>query len=120
MIGILVAGYGTLSLTGCGEIQGPKSAEDLLTHPFGTQGPFKRGTTKAEVVADWGNPKHIVPHQVDELGVAREEWIYEGWLPGLPIDHEYVSRTKHLFFEGDHLVRWETEELPGKSQTPQK
>lgn len=101
-----------LGAAGCSEIQTP-TAREAMTHPFGTGAPFVRGTTKAEVLADWGRPKHVVPHGVDELGSPREEWIYEGWLPGLPIDHEYLSRTKRLFFEGEHLNRWETEENPG-------
>ena len=101
-----------MGLAGCSDIQTP-TAHEAMTHPFGTGAPFVRGTTKSEVVASWGKPKHVVPHGVDELGNLREEWIYEGWLPGLPIDHEYLSRTKHLFFEGEHLNRWETQENPG-------
>ncbi|MBI3332731.1 MAG: hypothetical protein HYZ93_01405 [Candidatus Omnitrophica bacterium] len=99
-----------LLLAGCGEIQAP-TAQEAMTHPLGTGAPFTRGTPKAEVLEAWGKPKHAVPHGVDELGNTREEWIYEGWLPGLPIDHEYISRTKHLFFEGENLVRW-TEDVP--------
>ena len=96
-------------VTGCSEIETP-TAHQAMTHPFGTGASFTRGTTKAEIVEAWGKPKHVVPHGVDELGNTKEEWIYEGWLPGLPIDHEYLSRTKHLFFEGDHLANWKTQE----------
>lgn len=96
-------------MTGCSQIETP-TVEEALTHPLGTGAPFTRGTSKEEVLEDWGPPDHIVPHGVDELGNNREEWIYKGRIPSLPIDYEYVSRTKHLFFEGRNLVRWKTQE----------
>ena len=108
VLGVL-AMTGGIFLSGCGDMQTP-TAKEALRQPFGTGGPFDRGTTKNEVLAEWGNPDHVISHGVDELGNTREEWIYAGRIPNLPIDVEYVSRTKHLFFEGDHLVRWETEE----------
>ncbi len=100
-----------LSLAGCSEIQAP-TAKEAITHPFGTQAPFLRGTPKDEVRAAWGDPDHVIPQGVDELGNTREEWIYTARLPGIPIDYRYVSRTKRLFFEGENLVRWDTEGSP--------
>ena len=97
-----------LSLTGCSEIKSPTAGE-AITHPFGPAAPFPRGTSKAKVLADWGKPDYVVQHGSDELGNVREEWIYHGRMQSLPIDYEYVSRTKHLFFEGDNLTRWSTE-----------
>ncbi len=107
----VVLAAGAVLLFGCSEIKAP-TANEALSHPFGTQAPFPRGTRKARVLQVWGDPAGIIPHGVDELGNVREEWIYKGWLPGLPIDYEYVSRTKHLFFDGENLVRWETEQPP--------
>ena len=101
---------------GCSDLHTPTTHE-ALTHPFGTAAPFARGTSKAKVLAEWGNPDHIVPLGTDELGNVREEWIYKGRIPSLPIDYEYVSRTKHLFFEGQNLIRWTTEE-EGTGQQP--
>lgn len=96
---------------GCSDLHGPQSAKDALTHPLGgTGGPFARGTPKAKILASWGPPDHVVRHGADELGTPREEWIYHGRVQALPIDYEYVSRTKRLFFEGEHLVRWSTDE----------
>ena len=102
-------------LIGCSDIQRPTAAQ-AITHPFGTAAPFTRGTPKAKVLEFWGKPDHVIPHGVDELGNAREEWIYTGRLQSLPIDYEYVSRTKHLFFEGDNLVRWTSEESPAAAK----
>ncbi len=96
-------------LVGCSDIQTPTVGE-ALTHPFGTQDPFARGTSKAEVRAAWGEPDHLVGRGADELGSPKEEWIYTARLLGMPVDVRYVSKTKHLFFEGDNLVRWETDE----------
>jgi len=85
------------------------TAEEAMRHPFGTGAPFTLGTTKAEILDWWGHPATVIPMGVDELGNIKEEWIYTGMLPGLPIDQEYISRTKHLYFEGNNLVRWKTE-----------
>ena len=100
-------------LSACGEIHTP-TARQAITHPFGTAAPFTRGTSKAEILEEWGPPDHISQHGIDELGNLCEEWIYRGRLQGLPIDVEYVSRTKHLFFEGNNLVRCESEDPPGE------
>lgn len=102
-------------MAGCSDMQAP-TVKEALQQPFGTGGPFNRGTTKNEVLEAWGKPDHTIPMGVDELGNPKEEWIYRGRLPNLPIDYEYVSRTKHLFFEGDNLVRWTTEERSGTKQ----
>ena len=94
---------------GCADIQAP-TAKEALAHPFGTQAPFQRGTSKQQVRASWGEPDHLILRGTDELGNPKEEWIYMARIPDLPIDIRYVSRTKHLFFEGDNLIRWETEQ----------
>ncbi len=95
----------TFLVAGCSDMKVP-TFHEVITHPFGTKAPFKRGTPKAKVLKRWGEPSVVIPHGVDELGNTREEWIYKGWLQGLPIDYEYASWTKHLFFEGNNLVRW--------------
>ena len=100
---------------GCSEMETP-TARQALSHPFGTGAPFTLGTTKQKVLEDWGPPDHVVKRGVDELGNIREEWIYRGRLQNLPIDYEYMSRTKHLFFEGNHLARWSSEDPPGEKR----
>ena len=114
----LVLGYllGVAALGGCSSFQTP-TVQEAITHPLGTGAPFTLGTSKAKIRETWGEPAAVIPHGVDELGNIREEWIYHGWLPGLPIDHEYIARTKHLFFEGNNLVSWKEESPPtGQSQ----
>lgn len=83
------------------------TVKEAMNKPFGTGPEFTLGTTKAEVIDWWGPPDLVIPRGVDEIGSTREEWIYHGRVQGLPIDVEYVSRDKHLFFEGNNLVKSE-------------
>ena len=100
-----------LLFSGCADLAVP-TARQAISHPFGAGAPFTLGTTQEKVLADWGPPDHKIQHGVDELGNVREEWIYHGRIQRLPIDYEYMSRTKHLFFEGNHLARWASEDPP--------
>lgn len=111
LIVLLISGYLSAGTIGCSDVQRP-TARQVLSHPFGTGAPFTLGATQAKILEDWGPPDHKIRHGVDELGNVREEWIYHGRIQSLPIDYEYMSRTKHLFFEGIHLVRWSSEDPP--------
>lgn len=93
-------------LSGCGDTYIP-SAKEALTKPFGTGPEFTLGSTKDKVLDSWGPPDLVLKHGQDEIGNTKEEWIYHGRMQSLPIDVEYVSRDKHLFFEGDNMVRSE-------------
>ena len=95
-----------LLFCGCSDMRIP-SGKEALNKPFGTGPEFTLGTTKAEVLNWWGSPDFVVPHGVNEVGSAKEEWIYHGRAQGLPIDVDYVSRDKHLFFDGNSLVKSE-------------
>ena len=98
-----------LLLVGCSDMHTP-TVKEAMTHPLGTGAPFTLGTSQAEIREAWGEPDHVIAHGADELGNVREEWIYHGRVQSLPIDYEYVSRTKHLFFEGKNLTRCTTDE----------
>ena len=103
---IWIAAAAFLFSAGCSDMQLP-TGKEALNKPFGTGPEFTLGTTKAEVLEWWGAPDLMVPHGVDELGNPKVEWIYHGRMQGVPIDLEYVSRDKHLFFEGKSLVKSE-------------
>lgn len=92
---------------GCGDTYIP-SAREALEKPLGTGPEFTLGSTKDKVLDSWGPPDMVLKHGMDEIGNVKEEWIYHGRMQSLPIDVEYVSRDKHLFFEGDNMVRSET------------
>ena len=103
---LLAVALASFFLAGCGDTYIP-SIKEAMTKPLGTGPEFTLGTTKAKVLDSWGPPDVVIPRGVDELGNTREEWIYHGRVQSLPIDVEYVSRDKHLFFEGENMVRSE-------------
>ena len=105
----LFSAFCLLVFSGCSDMHVP-TGKEALTHPLGTAPPFTLGTPKAKVLEAWGNPDYVVALGSDELGNTREEWIYHGRVQSLPIDYEYVSRNKHLFFEGENLTRCTTDE----------
>jgi len=105
--GLRITGYVLLLLfvTGCAEIT-PPNPVDVITHPFGQKPPVRIGTTKDEVKAKWGSPDRVISLGAAKLGAAREEWVYYGQVPGIPLDYKYLSKTKHLYFEGNVLTKY--------------
>lgn len=91
-------------LIGCAEIK-PPGPKDLMRQPLG-EGPLRTGMTKEKVKSLWGEPDVIRVIGSDTQGMVREEWIYRGRYPNLPINVDYLSETQHLFFDGNHLVRF--------------
>lgn len=112
----LVAFGMMFGMLGCAELR-PPTVHHALTHPWGTQAPFQLGQSKQEVITEWGEPDEIVPLEGDETGLLREEWVYVGRYPDVPVDYKYLSRSKHLVFSGDYLVRWYEEASPQPPQT---
>ena len=104
--GFLVIGL-VLGANGCSDFVTP-TGRYAMTHPWDVGGPIARGTSKAEIRAKWGDPDAVIPHGVDELGLAKEEWVYQA-KADLPIDYRYLSKTKRILFTGDHVTGWEDE-----------
>lgn len=107
-----------LLIIGCAEVEVP-TAKEVITHPFG-QHQGMRGWTKEEVKAKWGDPDQVVSLEPDEWGSPREEWIYRGRYPDVPIDYKYLSKSKHFYFTGDILVEMKSEEEQQREQAEQK
>ena len=103
---VLIVVYCLLSivLSGCAEIT-PPGPEDLMRQPLG-QSPLRIGMTKEKVKSLWGEPDVLRVLETDAQGMVREEWIYRGRYPNLPINIDYLSETQHLFFDGNNLVRF--------------
>ncbi len=113
MIHIKVAvliGLITFLITGCAEIEPP--TPDKIISPWSSMPNIRLGDTKNDVLSRWGEPDERNQIGVDELGVAKEQWVYYGRYPMAPIDYQYVSKTKCLYFEGNTLVRQETKDAP--------
>ena len=91
-------------LIGCTEIR-PPSPSEIIRQPLG-ESPLRIGMTKEKVKSLWGDPDIIKVLGSDIQGMVREEWIYRGRYPNLPVNVDYLSETQHLFFDGNHLVRF--------------
>ena len=97
----------SLFMLGCAEIQ-PPSPKQILT-PWSGVAPVQLGESKESIIDNWGEPDEIIQLGADETGLIREEWIYHGRYPDIPIDKKYLSKTKQLIFTGDSLTGYTSE-----------
>ncbi len=88
---------------GCSDFRRPSLRQTLIC-PWDTKPALSVGMTKKEIKAKWGEPDIINDLPAAKWGSAKEEWIYWGRYPNVPIDYRYLSRTKHLIFEGAVLI----------------
>ena len=89
-------------LVGCAEIK-PPSPGEIMHEPLG-QSPLRIGMSKDKVRSIWGEPDMVRIVDSDAQGMVKEEWIYRGRYPNLPINVDYLSETQHLLFDGNYLV----------------
>ena len=92
---------------GCADFVTP-TGRYLVSHPWDAGTPISRGTSKAELLEKWGKPDTVIPLGVDELGIPKEEWVYQA-KADVPIDIRYLSKTKRIIFTGDHVTGWQDE-----------
>ena len=90
---------------GCADVRRP-NLQEYLRHPWTSADDLRVGLSKEAVRTQWGEPAQRRVLQVDQWGATTEEWIYPGAIAALPVQYMYLSRTRHLIFEGDILVRW--------------
>ena len=102
VIGVFIAVF----LAGCAEIT-PPNPIDVIKNPMGKD--VRIGETKDEIIAKWGEPDRITPMGFSNLGAEKEEWVYIGRYPSVPLDYKYVSKTKYLYFEGNVLTSYRAE-----------
>jgi outer membrane protein assembly factor BamE (lipoprotein component of BamABCDE complex) len=94
---LLVAG------AGCAGIDIPKPQE-VLKEPLG-QGSLRVGMTKDEVISLWGKPDEVrTAEDKERWKGTREVWVYHAQMAAVPVDADYLSRTKKLYFDGDYLT----------------
>lgn len=91
-------------LIGCAEIK-PPSPQEILRQPLG-ESPLRIGMTKEKVKSLWGEPDLVRVLETDAQGTVKEEWVYRGRYPNLPINVDYLAKTQHLFFDGENLVKF--------------
>ncbi|MFH1075148.1 MAG: hypothetical protein V1752_08675 [Candidatus Firestonebacteria bacterium] len=90
-------------LNGCSEIK-PPTPNEIIRQPLG-ESPLRIGMPKEEVKSLWGNADEIKVLD-SQPGTIKEEWIYRGRYPNLPINVDYLAETQHLFFDGESLVNF--------------
>ncbi|MFC1577057.1 outer membrane protein assembly factor BamE [Candidatus Omnitrophota bacterium] len=88
---------------GCAGIE-PPTPDEVLRHPLGTD-TIKVGMTKNQVREIWGEPDEVNDIDNDKRWKGpREEWVYRGQYSAIPFDAGYLSKTKHLYFDGNNLT----------------
>lgn len=111
---LLLVGAGLMGwlggTAGCSDLVTPTGSY-AVTHPWDAGPPVSRGTSKAEVLEKWGRPDEVIPRGADELGIPKEEWIYQA-KTDVPLDYRYLSKTKRIFFSGDSVTGWQDEAGP--------
>ena len=93
----------SVSIYGCTLLEQLPKPDDVLKHPLGETS-LRVGMTKNEVESKWGKPdeKRTVEDKA-RWQDPRELWVYRAQT-GLPVDADYLSHTRKLYFDGDHLT----------------
>ena len=88
---------------GCTLLEQLPKPEDVLKYPLGRTD-LRIGMTRQEVEAKWGKPdeKRTIEDKA-RWKDPREMWVYHGQT-GIPIDADYLSKTRKLYFDGNHLT----------------
>ena len=97
-----------LLVLSCAEMK-PPTPYQILKHPLGTTS-LKKGMAKEEVVELWGQPNKVNALEKERWAEPKEEWIYYARYPAVPVDYNYLSKTKYLYFEGNILIDWKSED----------
>ena len=88
---------------GCTLIEQIPNPEEVIKNPLGKTD-LRVGMSKQEVEAKWGKPdeKRMVEDK-NRWKDPREMWVYRAQT-GIPIDADYLSKTRKLYFDGSHLT----------------
>lgn len=90
-------------LSGCSIIE-PVSPDNVMKRPLGAES-VKVGMTKNQVESLWGKPDSIsTMDDANKWKGSREVWVYYGRSGSIPIDADYLSKTKKLYFDGENLT----------------
>ncbi|MBI5124569.1 MAG: hypothetical protein HZA72_04040 [Candidatus Omnitrophica bacterium] len=90
-------------ICGCTLVETIPNPEEIIKNPLGKTD-LRVGMSKDEVEAKWGKPDEIrTVEDKTRWSGPREMWVYRGQT-GIPIDADYLSKTKKLYFDGSHLT----------------
>ena len=97
VISLAITGYG------CTLIEAVPRPEEVLKYPLGKTD-LRIGMTKQEIESKWGKPDSISKVQdLNRWKDPREMWVYHAQT-GIPIDADYLSKTRKLYFDGKYLT----------------
>ena len=91
-------------LTGCGDGSFP-TPQEIIKQPIGPDS-IKRGMPKDRVKDLWGEPDEVSYEEIADNGQTRfrEVWVYRKWAGMIPVDADYLSKTKYVYFDGSSVT----------------
>ena len=93
-----------ISAYGCSMIESIPTPGEVLKYPLGKT-TLKIGMTKQEVESKWGKPDSInIVEDKKRWPDPREMWVYHSQTSSIPIDADYLSKTRKLYFDGSFLT----------------
>jgi len=89
---------------GCSMLESIPSPGDVMQYPLGKT-TLRIGMTKQEVESKWGKPDSIsTVEDKKRWPQPREMWVYQPQTSSIPIDADYLSKTRKLYFDGNYLT----------------
>ena len=89
---------------GCSMLETIPNPKEIIKYPLG-QTTLRVGMTKQEVESKWGKPDAIsTVEDKKRWPDSREMWIYYSQTSAIPIDADYLSKTRKLYFDGSYLT----------------
>lgn len=89
---------------GCTMLESIPNPEEVIKYPLGKT-TLRIGMTKQEVEYKWGKPDSIsTVENKKRWPDPREMWVYHPQTSSIPIDADYLSKTRKLYFDGDYLT----------------
>ena len=95
---LIIAAYG------CSMLESIPNPKEVIKYPLGKT-TLKVGMTKQEVEFRWGKPDSVSTVEDKKRWPApREMWVYHPQTSSIPIDADYLSKTRKLYFDGNYLT----------------
>ena len=89
---------------GCSMLETIPTPGEVIKYPLGKT-TLRVGMTKQEVESKWGKPDSIsTVEDKKRWPDPREMWIYNPQTSSIPIDADYLSKTRKLYFDGSYLT----------------
>lgn len=89
---------------GCSMLESIPNPEEVIKYPLGKT-TLRIGMTKQEVESKWGKPDSIsTVENKKRWPDPREMWVYHPQTSSIPIDADYLSQTRKLYFDGNYLT----------------